>query len=367
MRSLTSARVLSWLIVAGILVLAATPTHSDPPAPQPSAKRDEPAPAVKKEDLRYDGKPFSYWQHYGRTELKAERRIEFLRAMAAFGTNGYAEEATTAILELVARYSESAWGEKVLEEASDAVIKIGPRTAPALLRNLASPSQRAFALALSYDNGGYPKGPLTAEQLPEAVVPTLVGLLQSKEPDVRSLALRVLSEGISARRDIKARLLAIIGGRATAAPFFAALAPALRYSEDCNAQYYAVQLLRLAGPAGKNLLPVAIEALNRETKRCKAEAAKPRTVSGTVSGGSLAGSPGIPGAPAGFDEKEEKPRVVVPLQAFAVPLIEWIGDLGPAAKSAAPALTSLLELTVDAHRAVISETLGRIGAVAPRR
>ena len=37
------------------------------------------------EGLRYDGKPFEYWHHYMRTELKSERRVEAIRALAAFG------------------------------------------------------------------------------------------------------------------------------------------------------------------------------------------------------------------------------------------------------------------------------------------
>src|SRR5262245_61994396 len=54
-----------------------------------------------REDLRYDGKPFAYWETFPRTELKAERRIEALRAMAAFGSRGYAKEATAALVEML--------------------------------------------------------------------------------------------------------------------------------------------------------------------------------------------------------------------------------------------------------------------------
>ena len=60
------------------------------------------------DELRYDGKPFSYWETYPRTELKPERRIDALRAMAAFGSRGYAKEATAVIVEMLKDYDNDA-------------------------------------------------------------------------------------------------------------------------------------------------------------------------------------------------------------------------------------------------------------------
>ena len=51
--------------------------------------------------LRYDGKSFEEWKNEWKTELKPERRAEAINAFAAFGANGYGEEAAEAILEVM--------------------------------------------------------------------------------------------------------------------------------------------------------------------------------------------------------------------------------------------------------------------------
>jgi beta-lactamase regulating signal transducer with metallopeptidase domain/HEAT repeat protein len=51
--------------------------------------------------LRYDGKSFEEWRREWTTELKPERRAEAVTAFAAFGANGYGEEAAEAILEVM--------------------------------------------------------------------------------------------------------------------------------------------------------------------------------------------------------------------------------------------------------------------------
>ena len=67
-------------------------------------------------ELRYDDKPFSYWEKFPRTELKAERRVDAVRAMAAFGVRGYAKEATAGLglglLALQKSFEKPAQGEK---------------------------------------------------------------------------------------------------------------------------------------------------------------------------------------------------------------------------------------------------------------
>jgi hypothetical protein len=54
--------------------------------------------------LRYDGKTFNEWQNAWRTELSTEKRIEAVKALAAFGANGYGKEAAAAILEIASQY-----------------------------------------------------------------------------------------------------------------------------------------------------------------------------------------------------------------------------------------------------------------------
>lgn len=56
---------------------------------------------VPLKSLRYDGKSFDEWKNEWKTELKPERRAEAINAFAAFGANGYGEEAAEAILEVM--------------------------------------------------------------------------------------------------------------------------------------------------------------------------------------------------------------------------------------------------------------------------
>ncbi len=63
--------------------------------------------ADPRDRLRYDGKSFSYWQAYLQSELKQERRVDALRAMAEFGTRGYAKEAASAVVELLQDYDNN--------------------------------------------------------------------------------------------------------------------------------------------------------------------------------------------------------------------------------------------------------------------
>jgi hypothetical protein len=316
---------------------------------EPAAK--EVAPALKKEDLRYDGRPFSDWRNYWRTELKAERRIDFLRAMAAFGMNGYAEEATKATIELVTTYGQDAFeashneptpDERVVTEAQSAIARIGRHAVPALLRNLESPSAREFAKRMIWF------GPLAKKELPETAVPTLVSLATNRNREIRSLAFWILGESVATRPDLKAKLLHTIRDRSTAGPFFSALGTALK-SEDHD---YAADILQAVGGVGKELLPVVIEVLTAEAKRCKEEAARPR--------GGYGGAVSQARDPA--EGKGIKPRQTVPLWGFARVLIEWLGELGPRAKSAVPTLMKLVDVADDEDRAVILKTLGRIGA-----
>src|SRR5262249_29174077 len=138
MRVIPPVHILPWLLGLTILGLMPPRVHAwDSEKSKPGKAAGAPR-AVKKEDLRYDGKPFSYWRHYWPTEQKLEGRIDSLRAMPAFGTNGYAEEATAAIIELISEYRDVEFlflseggtrDEQLLWEALKATAKIGPDAA----------------------------------------------------------------------------------------------------------------------------------------------------------------------------------------------------------------------------------------------
>ena len=83
------------------------------PAQNATGSSNSPTTAVDREatdlreQLRYDGKTFDIWRSSWRTELKAELRIEALLALGAFGVNGYADEATETVLDVMQHYDQT--------------------------------------------------------------------------------------------------------------------------------------------------------------------------------------------------------------------------------------------------------------------
>jgi hypothetical protein len=57
-----------------------------------------------KRNLRYEGKTFDQWRTAWQTELSTAKRIEAIKALAAFGASGYGQEATEAVLEIARHY-----------------------------------------------------------------------------------------------------------------------------------------------------------------------------------------------------------------------------------------------------------------------
>ncbi len=83
-----------------------------------SEARGAAGPALSKSALRYDGKTFDQWRTAWRTELSTEKRLEAVKALAAFGANGYGKEAAEAILDVAAQYD---WTSIGADEGSDAL------------------------------------------------------------------------------------------------------------------------------------------------------------------------------------------------------------------------------------------------------
>lgn len=98
----------------------------DPPAtsfPQEQPIYEPGEPAKAQVTLLYDNKTFDEWRSLWKNELKTEKRIEAIRAMAAFASAGYGKEAAEALLDVAEQYdfyifdgsTESKLKEKVLE------------------------------------------------------------------------------------------------------------------------------------------------------------------------------------------------------------------------------------------------------------
>ncbi len=89
-------------------------------------KTSTPSPAASA--LRYNGKTFDEWREMWKTELSTDKRTESIKALAAFGRNGYGKEAAETILDVAANYDfDSAGMDKNLREAiSSALVNAVP-------------------------------------------------------------------------------------------------------------------------------------------------------------------------------------------------------------------------------------------------
>lgn len=72
-------------------------------------------------NLRYDGKSFDQWRDIWRNELSTERRLEAVKALAAFGAAGYGKEAAEVILDIVKQYDWSVIGGSTLKFKNEAI------------------------------------------------------------------------------------------------------------------------------------------------------------------------------------------------------------------------------------------------------
>jgi beta-lactamase regulating signal transducer with metallopeptidase domain len=84
----------------GPVVIPVVPTARPGAGPQPT-----------KQELRYVGKSFSQWQEIAKTELSPVRKSDAIRALAAFGANGFGSEAAAQIVETISGIWDSTEGE----------------------------------------------------------------------------------------------------------------------------------------------------------------------------------------------------------------------------------------------------------------
>jgi hypothetical protein len=79
---------------------------------------------AQKPNLRYDGKTFDEWRNAWQTELSTAKRLEAVKALAAFGANGYGKDAAEAILEVAGQYDwTSIGGNKMIEPLQNACVE----------------------------------------------------------------------------------------------------------------------------------------------------------------------------------------------------------------------------------------------------
>jgi RNA polymerase sigma factor (sigma-70 family) len=145
---------------------AATP-RVDPKPAAPAVAQEDKAPP-RPGPLRYDGKQFDTWAAVLQTELKAERLIEAIKAMQAFGINGYGKDAARTLIQFAGIYRSpfddaSAAGIKwstgkdpVLKEVVDALKHIGEPALPAVQLSFKSTNPILRRLAMDVVSSVYP-------------------------------------------------------------------------------------------------------------------------------------------------------------------------------------------------------------------
>ncbi|MBX3425916.1 MAG: polysaccharide biosynthesis/export family protein [Pirellulales bacterium] len=84
--------------------------YADPLDAAAGPGRGRGRPGLQGEVLLYDGQTFEQWRSKWRYELKTEKRIDAIEAMAAFGRAGKGREAAEAILDVAGEYDFTTWG-----------------------------------------------------------------------------------------------------------------------------------------------------------------------------------------------------------------------------------------------------------------
>jgi RNA polymerase sigma factor (sigma-70 family) len=324
---------------AGLLALRGT-AREEGNAPKETREAGKPAEAARppKEALRYGGKDFDEWRSVLRTDLKPETRVEAIRALCAFGANGYGREAATAVVEALRGYDLAAMDEgdsKVAEAAQHGLAKIGADAVPVLLDELkkGSVTGRWFAAgALSnFEKFGKAAVPAVAEAVKDedgAVRLEALDALGKIDPEGTSVgavagAVTDKDEGIRHRA---IDLLARWGPRARAATPQLQAAAIKDDSAFCRQQ--ALDALRIVEPGAKALVPTLAEALKDKDPSTRAKAIGYLTELGPEARAA------VPALVEAFQKSQTNQEGLVIIQALQ--------GMGPAAKAAVPALTEFL-------------------------
>jgi beta-lactamase regulating signal transducer with metallopeptidase domain/HEAT repeat protein len=199
-----------------------------------------------KESLSYSGKTFGQWRQDLNTELKPEVRVEGLRALAAFGANGYATEATTTILDLMKGYAANSYDrddQRVTQAGKVAIAKIGPPAMGGLIRGLKGENRnvRRFVV-FALQNGGSDA---------QAALPPLLEATKDRDAYIRENAL-IAASNIDPKNKA----------------FVQALIDRLK-DEDMQVRRRAVYLVQLLGPDARAAVPALIAACKDEDREVK--------------------------------------------------------------------------------------------------
>jgi RNA polymerase sigma factor (sigma-70 family) len=326
-----------------------------PPPRREAAQPAEAAQRVPKEALRYGGKTFDAWLDVLLTDLKPETRVEAIRALSAFGANGYGREATTAIVEALHGYDvDTPDGDdrKVVDAGVQGIGKIGAEAVPVLVDELKHRpnANRVFVLGCLNQIG----------RPARAAMPEVTAALRDKDQAVRRAAIWALGsidrEGDSVAAvtaavtdddpDVRARAIGLLGewgkNAREAAP---QLLKAALDDPNANCRVQALDALRSLQPRADVIVP-GLKKLLKE----KDAPVRQRAIA--LLGG------------LGKGARDAVPDLAValqhdPNQGLRLEIADALGSIGPAAKEAIPALTEVVnsypqsELSARAAKALL--------------
>jgi beta-lactamase regulating signal transducer with metallopeptidase domain len=315
--------------------------HANIPETKVSSKPQEPTPPVQRKSFLYGGKSLDQWQAILMTDLKPETRIEAIKALSAFGANGYGKEAAAAIIELMRTYdtpSHDQEDQKVVAAAYAAFKKLGPEGVSALIQELkqGTVNGRQFAIAALQIVGptvtrpsrpGYP--PTVVHVFPKAAAPAALDSFKDENSYVRRGAISSINT-----RDVDPKRL------------LAALTEAMK-DPDANVRFSAINKLGQMGKSAKPAVPALLAALKDDNENVRLGALFALLKTGPKL------SEALPGILMGL--KEQK--------TIHQPIYEYLEALGPEAKEAVPALMEAFN-TYPGERAEIAGVLGNIGPAA---
>jgi HEAT repeat protein len=237
-----------------------------------------------RESLRYGGKNFDDWRTILQIDLKPEVRAEAIKALSAFGTNGYSREAVAAIIETMRGYNPDdvdADEVKVVEAGRLGISKIGAPAVPLLREDLKRGPRngRLFALA----------GLASIGVAAKAALPQVIEALKENDQSVRQAALwaaqaidrdgvsvgaladLLASEDANLRSQVVDVLFAFKEKAQAAAPRLQAV---VLKDPDPNIRRRALAALAQVKADTKTMLPVFEKLLTDEASDLRREAAK---------------------------------------------------------------------------------------------
>jgi RNA polymerase sigma factor (sigma-70 family) len=306
---------------------AREPENTPQQAEKAGKAAEAPSPPPR-EALRYGGKDFQEWRRLLRIDLDPVTRVQGIKALAAFGTNGYGPEAAAAILDVVRGYNLDALdGEdaKVVEAAGKGLAKIGTEAVPVLVEEMkhGRKNERQFALAEALPS---------LRSTAKAAIPAAITALRDEDPDIRRIAVNALRS---------------IDPEGTSAPAMARVVT----DDDADIRYRAMQALAGWGPkarvAAPQLLAAAVKDPNPGWRRLALT---------TLDALKLDAATLLPALEEALKDKDGKVRQ----QAIAT-----LGTLGAEARDAVPGLVAVLKRSDNLEEHVqILETLAAMGPAA---